>query len=82
MKAGEIVSVLEDAAPLHTQEDWDNSGLCIGSLDNEVSGAMLGLDCTLSLMEEAGFDSAFCTRCRTVLPYMRRIRIWTRPRPE
>ena len=53
MKAGEIVSVLEDAAPLHTQEDWDNSGLCIGSLDNEVSGAMLGLDCTLSLMEEA-----------------------------
>ncbi len=59
MKAREIMKVLEDFAPLSTQEQWDNAGLCIGSPDAEVHGIMLGLDCSVELIrqaKEAGAD--------------------------
>lgn len=31
MKVGEIISAIEEFAPLSIQEKWDNSGLIIGS---------------------------------------------------
>ena len=31
MRVGDIAEVLEQFAPLRIQEDWDNSGLLIGS---------------------------------------------------
>ena len=33
--------------------EWDNSGLCIGSPEAEVSSVLLGLDCTEALVDEA-----------------------------
>ena len=53
MKAGDIVSALERFAPLRIQEDWDNSGLLIGSAEDEVHGVLVGFDCTPQLIEEA-----------------------------
>lgn len=53
MKVSEVISVIEDFAPLELQEPWDNSGLCIGSVDQEVNSAVLALDCTMEVMEEA-----------------------------
>ena len=53
MKAGQVAAIIEDFAPLDTQESWDNSGFCIGSPDTEVTGVMVGFDCTPSLIEEA-----------------------------
>ena len=53
MKVKDIVSVIEDFAPLSIQEKWDNSGLCIGSPEDSVSGVLLGLDCTPELVDEA-----------------------------
>ena len=52
-KVKDIISVIEDFAPLPLQEKWDNSGLCIGSPENEVTSVLLGLDCTEHLVDEA-----------------------------
>ena len=59
MKVKDISAVLEAFAPLSIQEDWDNSGLCIGSPEDEVHGVLVGFDCTPELIDEAverGFD--------------------------
>ena len=53
MRVRDITAVLESFAPLSIQEKWDNSGLCIGSPDQEVHGVLLGLDCTPALVDEA-----------------------------
>ena len=53
MKVRDIIQVIEGFAPLAVQEGWDNSGLCIGSPDDEVHGVLLALDCTPELVDEA-----------------------------
>ena len=53
MKVGDITAVLEAFAPLHIQESWDNSGLIIGSPEDEVHGVLVGFDCTRALIDEA-----------------------------
>ena len=53
MKVKDIISVIEEFAPLSLQENWDNSGLCIGSPEDSVSSVLLGLDCTPELVDEA-----------------------------
>lgn len=49
----DVVKVIEDFAPLSLQEKWDNSGLCIGTMDAPVSSVLVGLDCTPELVDEA-----------------------------
>ena len=53
MKIGDITAALEVFAPLRIQESWDNSGLIIGSPEDEVHGVMVGFDCTPELIKEA-----------------------------
>ena len=53
MKVKDIANVIEAFAPLSIQESWDNSGLCIGSPESEVTSVLLGLDCTPELVDEA-----------------------------
>ncbi len=53
MKVRDIINIIEDFAPLRLQEDWDNSGLIIGSPDAEVNSALIALDCTPELVDEA-----------------------------
>ena len=53
MKVRDIIKVIEDFAPLSVQEGWDNSGLCVGSPEDEVNGVLIALDCTPELVDEA-----------------------------
>ena len=53
MKVKEIISAIEEFAPLSIQEGWDNSGLCVGSPEDEVTSVLLALDCTSELVDEA-----------------------------
>ena len=53
MKINEVVSALERFAPLPLQEDFDNAGLQIGLTEAEVSGALLCLDVTEAVVDEA-----------------------------
>ena len=53
MKIKQVLSALEQFAPLPLQEDWDNAGLQIGLTEAEVSGALLCLDVTEKIIDEA-----------------------------
>ncbi len=53
MKIIEVVNALEKFAPLPLQEDYDNAGLQVGLTETEVSGALLCLDVTEQVIDEA-----------------------------
>lgn len=53
VKIKDIVCALEYFAPLPLQESYDNAGLQVGLTEAEASGALLCLDVTEEVMEEA-----------------------------
>jgi dinuclear metal center YbgI/SA1388 family protein len=53
MTVKEIIQAIEDFAPLHYQESYDNSGLQIGDTGMEVTGALVALDVTEAVLAEA-----------------------------
>ena len=53
MNIREIIAALERFAPLPLQDDYDNSGLQVGTTETEVSGVLLCLDVTRQVVDEA-----------------------------
>ncbi len=53
VKIKEVLCALERFAPLPLQEDFDNAGLQVGLTEAEVSGALLCLDVTEAVVDEA-----------------------------
>jgi len=53
MRIKDITAALERWAPRSLEEDYDNSGLQVGDPDSEVASAMVCLDCTEAVVEEA-----------------------------
>ena len=53
MKISEIASVIERFAPLAWQESYDNAGLVVGRPDQEVHRALLAVDVTEEVLDEA-----------------------------
>ncbi len=49
----DLTSFLDSAIPLSFQEGYDNSGLQVGSPDKEISSALLTLDVTGEVLDEA-----------------------------
>ncbi len=53
IKVRDIYNFLNDFAPFSTQEEWDNSGLTVGSFEKEVSKIFVALDVTRKTINEA-----------------------------
>ena len=53
MKIREILSFLENKAPFTFQESYDNSGLLVGNPEAIANGALISLDCTEAVVDEA-----------------------------
>ena len=53
MKLKEICSYLDSAVPLSFQESYDNSGLQVGLPEKEISSALITLDLTEEVIDEA-----------------------------
>jgi dinuclear metal center YbgI/SA1388 family protein len=49
----DFTDYLESVAPLALQESYDNSGLMVGSYQQEVSGILISLDITEEIIDEA-----------------------------
>ena len=49
----DIINIIESVAPLSYQEDWDNSGLQVGNRNAEIKAALLTVDVTESVVNEA-----------------------------
>lgn len=58
MKINELTSIIESFAPLAWQEDYDNAGLIVGRPDDEVHAALLAVDVTDEVLDEA--EAAGC----------------------
>jgi dinuclear metal center YbgI/SA1388 family protein len=48
-----VISYLESVAPLQLQESYDNSGLAVGDPEKEITGALLTIDVTEEVVNEA-----------------------------
>jgi dinuclear metal center YbgI/SA1388 family protein len=64
MKLSELTSYLENLAPLAYQEDYDNAGLIVGQPDKEIRQALVSLDCT-----EAVVDEAIAHNCQVIISH-------------
>ncbi|RYZ99154.1 MAG: Nif3-like dinuclear metal center hexameric protein, partial [Sphingobacteriaceae bacterium] len=64
MKLSQLTDYLESLAPLAYQEDYDNAGLIVGRPDKEVTQALISLDCT-----EAVVDEAIATGCGVIISH-------------
>ena len=54
MKIRDIIAPIEEFAPLSLQESYDNAGLVVGRLDDELQGGvLLAVDVTEAVIEEA-----------------------------
>ena len=51
-----LTSFLDSAIPLSFQEGYDNAGLQVGSPDREISSALITLDVTEEVLNEAGYS--------------------------
>ena len=49
----DIINIIESVAPLSYQESWDNSGLQVGDRNAKVHAALLTVDVTESVVDEA-----------------------------
>ncbi|WP_129724014.1 Nif3-like dinuclear metal center hexameric protein [Xylanivirga thermophila] len=52
-KVRDIVDIMEQIAPFQYAEDWDNVGLLLGDMEENVSRIMLTLDATPEVIEQA-----------------------------
>lgn len=64
MKVAEIIALFEAFAPLQYQESYDNSGLQVGNPDDTVKAALLTLDVT-----EAVLDEAIAKQCNLIVAH-------------
>ncbi len=64
MKLSELTSYLEIIAPLAYQEEYDNAGLIVGDFDKDIQSALISLDCT-----EAVVDEAISKGCQVIISH-------------
>lgn len=53
MKIKDIIKFLEERFPLSLQEEWDNSGLQIGNIENDLTNIMISLDLDEQTIQKA-----------------------------
>ena len=53
MKLNKITETLEQIAPLHLAQEWDNVGLLTGNPNQSVTNIMLTIDLTPEVIAEA-----------------------------
>lgn len=61
MKVGELYRVLDGLSPFELQAAWDNSGLIVGSMDQEISQVVLSIDIDEPLLESVQEGSLIIT---------------------
>lgn len=68
MEVRELIEKLNDKYPLDLQEEWDNSGLQIGNINDELDNILISLD-----LEDGGIDFAIKNNCNLIIthhPYL------------
>lgn len=53
LKVRDIKDIVEKYAPLNLMESYDNVGLMVGNLNQNVNSILVALDCTMDVIDEA-----------------------------
>jgi len=61
LKIKQIYDYLDSLSPFDTQEKWDNSGLIVGSFDDEFNNVIISLDLDEELLEKVEPNSLIIT---------------------
>ena len=64
MKIKDILHTIEQIAPIPLQEDFDNSGVQIGNINQEARATLLCIDVT-----EAVIDEAIALNCNLIISH-------------
>lgn len=73
MKVSEIYSFLDELSPFSLQEKWDNSGLIVGSMEDEVKNVYLSMDLDLPLVETLDNNSLIITHHPLIFSGLKKI---------
>jgi dinuclear metal center YbgI/SA1388 family protein len=61
MLIGEIYEYLNSVSPFELQESWDNSGLLIGNMEDEIQEVVIALDLDLQMIQNIQPNSLIIT---------------------
>lgn len=53
MRVADVFGLLDGLAPIKHAAPWDNPGLLVGDMEQEISGVMFALDLSLGVIEQA-----------------------------
>ncbi|ARR00696.1 Nif3-like dinuclear metal center hexameric protein [Campylobacter porcelli] len=73
MKIFEIYAILDSIAPFELQESWDNSGLIIGSMNDEFDDIVLSLDLDSTIVASAKPNTLFITHHPLIFKGLKRV---------
>ena len=78
MNVKSICELIEEVAPLALQESYDNAGLLVGDSQMEVTSALVCIDITEVVIEEAIQNAARVTRVKPISIFSKIIDIFSR----
>lgn len=73
MKLGEIYSFLNSLSPFELAESWDNSGLMIGDMENEIKSVYLALEPSFETLQGLEHNSLLITHHPLIFSPLKRV---------
>lgn len=64
MKVLDICNTIEECAPKHLAEDWDNVGLLVGDFEQQVTGVLICVDLT-----NGAIESCLANNCNLIVTH-------------
>jgi len=73
MQLKQIYSILDTLSPFSLQESWDNSGLLVGEMDDDIQIVYLSLDVDSELLDEVEEKSLIITHHPLIFKGLKRL---------
>ncbi len=73
MKISDIYSFLDELSPFSLQEKWDNSGLLVGSMSDEIENVYIAMDLDLDLVKTLKNNSLVITHHPLIFSGLKKI---------
>ncbi len=73
LKIKEIYDLLDELSPFELQEKWDNSGLIVGSFEDEVQNLYISLDLDLEMIKSIKPNSLIITHHPLIFSPLKRV---------
>ncbi len=73
MKVQELYDFLNELSPFDTQEKWDNSGLIVGSFEDEIKEVHISLDLDVEMLEKVSPNSLIITHHPLIFTALKRV---------